>query len=288
MAYVPINTQAYVSAYAGVLAGMAVSGWIVDPASANYAEVAAIAGAFAEAFDQAWNNAADLNNLETRGIVAICQNEFSGRGPGSLDNPNFLLSSNWTVPAAACAALVLEGDAYLASQSIDPGTGGASAVLRADWSVLLTVSPITFDAGLGPQWQVVAEAGTFAGLGEGQTLFIPPEQALQGFFHSGTPAPQFGGVWDVFVKIDDQNLTLQRNAAMSTSAQVDALALITVDGGSGVGVYQVITPKGGAINIDPQVIPEIAIPVHVGDGNTYFLVSQNNVLLWQIGPINGP
>lgn len=131
MAYVPINTQAYVSAYAGAIAGMAVSGWIVNPASSHYAQVANIAGAFSEAFDQAWNNATELNNLEVRAILAICQSEFNGRGPGSLDNPNFILRSNWTIPAIACAALVLEGDAYLASQGINPGTpggGGSSPV----------------------------------------------------------------------------------------------------------------------------------------------------------------
>jgi hypothetical protein len=131
MAYSPINTQAYVSAYAGAIAGMAVSGWIVDPTSANYAQVAAIAGAFSEAFDQAWNNATTLNNLELRAIQSVCQNEFAGRGPGSLENPALALSANWTIPAAACAALVLEGDVYLASQGIDPGTpstGGGDVV----------------------------------------------------------------------------------------------------------------------------------------------------------------
>lgn len=124
MTYSPINTQAYVSAYAGVIAGMAVSGWIVDPTSSRYAEVAAIAGAFAEAFDQGWNNVIDLNNFEVRAIVTVCQNEFEGRGPGSLDNPTFAQRSNWAIPALACAALVLEGDAYLAGQGINPGTGG--------------------------------------------------------------------------------------------------------------------------------------------------------------------
>jgi hypothetical protein len=124
MAYVPINTQAYVSAFAGAIAGMAINGWIVNPTSGNYVDVAAIAGAFSEAFDQAWNNATDLNNLEIRGIQAACQSEFEGHAPGPLSNPDFVLSSNWTIPAIACAALVLESDAYFAGQGIDPGTPG--------------------------------------------------------------------------------------------------------------------------------------------------------------------
>ena len=137
MAYVPVNIQAYVSAYSGAIAGMAVSGWIVNPASAHYAQVASIAGAFSEAFDLAWNDASDLDNLEIRGIVAICQCEFDGRGPGSLDNPSFVQRSNWATAAAACAALVLEADAYLASQGINPGspTAGSNTNPAVDLTV---------------------------------------------------------------------------------------------------------------------------------------------------------
>lgn len=130
MAYIPINTQAYVSAYAGAIAGMAISGWIVNASSGHYAQVSAIAGAFSEAFDQAWNNAGNLNNLEIRAIQSVCQNEFAGRGPGSFDNPNFVLRANWAVPAAACAALVLEGGIYFASQGINPGIPDQSFLIR--------------------------------------------------------------------------------------------------------------------------------------------------------------
>ena len=122
MSYSPINTQAFVNSYAGAIAGMAVSGWIVDPTSIDYASVASIAGAFAQAFDLVWNDATALNNLEVQAIQSVCQEEFKGRGPGSLSNPDFALASHWTVPAAACAALVLEGDAYFAGQGINPGT----------------------------------------------------------------------------------------------------------------------------------------------------------------------
>lgn len=131
MSYTPISTEVYVSAYAGALAGMAVSGWIVNPTAGDYSQVSAIAGAFSEAFDEVWNSAAALNNLQIRAIQTVCQNEFSGRGPGPLDNPNLLAASAWAVPAAACAALVLEGGDYLTSQGINPGTpggGGASPV----------------------------------------------------------------------------------------------------------------------------------------------------------------
>jgi hypothetical protein len=130
MAYVPVNTQAYVSAYAGALAGMAVSGWITDQSPVSYSSVAVIAGAFSQAFDQAWNDATPLNNLQLRSIQTVCQNEFASRGPGALNNPDFAQASNWTVPAGACSALAEAADTYFADQGIDPGTpgGGGSDV----------------------------------------------------------------------------------------------------------------------------------------------------------------
>lgn len=136
MAYAPVNIDAYTNAYSGALAGMAISGWIVDPTSADYSNVAAIAGAFAQAFDLVWNNAAELNWLQIQAIQSVCQEQFTGHAPGSLDNAVFTQASNWAVPAAACAALVLEGDAFVASEGITPNTpggGSSNPIFRQLW-----------------------------------------------------------------------------------------------------------------------------------------------------------
>ena len=125
MPYAPINIDAYTNAYSGALAGMAVSGWIVDPTAADYSNVAAISGAFAQAFDLVWNDATALNWLQIQSIQSVCQEQFAGHAPGSLDNAVFTQPSNWAVPAAACAALVLEGDAFVTSEGITPNTPGA-------------------------------------------------------------------------------------------------------------------------------------------------------------------
>jgi hypothetical protein len=103
---------------------MAVSGWITDQVSADYANVATIAGAFAESFDIVWNNAVQLNNLELAAITAVVQTDFRGRGPGPFNNPQFQNASNWNVAAGACAALILESDIFFAGQGINPGTPG--------------------------------------------------------------------------------------------------------------------------------------------------------------------
>jgi hypothetical protein len=121
MSYTPINVSAFVAAYSGAIAGMATPGWLVDPTQANYDLVTKIAGSFAQAFDTAWNDATQLNNLEIASITSITSNDFAKRGPGPLADPTFQTVGNWTQAARACAALVLESDAYFAGQGINPG-----------------------------------------------------------------------------------------------------------------------------------------------------------------------
>jgi hypothetical protein len=120
MSYTPINTAVYTASFAGAIAGMGASGWITNQDSNNYQDPTVIAGAFAQAFDLMWDNATQLNDLELAAITAIVQTDFSGRGPGPFDNPLFKSYVNWTGPAGACVALVLESDTFFASQGITP------------------------------------------------------------------------------------------------------------------------------------------------------------------------
>lgn len=122
MTYSPINTQAYTAAFAGAIAGMAVSGWITNSNPSNYTNATIVAGAFAQAFDEEWNNNVSLNNLELATITSIIQTDFSNRGPGPLDNSQLQNVNNWTTAAAACVALVLESDTFFIGQGINPET----------------------------------------------------------------------------------------------------------------------------------------------------------------------
>src|SRR5271157_570118 len=124
MSYTPINTKVFTAAYAGAIAGMAVSGWITDPTSADYSNATIIAGAFAQSFDTIWNDSAALNSLELAAITAIVQTDFNGRGPGPFNSPTYQSPHNWNSAAAACIALVLECDIYFAGQGITPPTPG--------------------------------------------------------------------------------------------------------------------------------------------------------------------
>jgi hypothetical protein len=129
MTYSPINVSAYTAAFSGAIAGMAVSGWIVNQASNNYENATLIAGAFAQAFDLVWNNPTQLNNLEQATITAIVQTDFNGRGPGPFESPTFQDPNNWAQSAGACAALVLESDIFFTNQTINPGIPGANIVI---------------------------------------------------------------------------------------------------------------------------------------------------------------
>ena len=135
MTYSPINTKVFTAAYAGAIAGMAVSGWITDPTSADYSNATIIAGAFAQSFDTIWNDSAALNSLELAAITAIVQTDFNGRGPGPFNSPTYQSPSNWNSAAAACIALVLECDIYFAGQGITPPSPGSIPGFTAESSL---------------------------------------------------------------------------------------------------------------------------------------------------------
>jgi hypothetical protein len=137
MPYIPINTGAYTAAYAGAISGMAVSGWITNPNKTNYVNETVIAGAFAQAFDIAWNNAATLNNLELAAITAVIESDFQDRGPGPLSNPTFRDPNNWTIAARACVALILECDDYFTAEGINPGFPGGGGIPMPNGTVVV-------------------------------------------------------------------------------------------------------------------------------------------------------
>jgi len=146
MPYVPINTSAFVASYAGAIAGMAVSGWIIDPTSADYSDVTIIAGAFAQAFDIAWDDATQLNDLELACMTSVVQTDFNGRGPGPFTSPAFRDPTNWNVAARACVALILECDIFFASQGITPPTPGTAADIHVNRVLFVDTAGVALGA----------------------------------------------------------------------------------------------------------------------------------------------
>lgn len=226
MPYVPINVDAYTAAFCGAVSGMAVSGWIESSSPAAYAQVAAIAGAFSEAFDTAWNSATPLNNLEYKAITSVVQTDFKDRGPGPLAYASFAGSANWARAAAACAALVLESDIWFAGQGINPGSSiystklpiidepnaarvglvtDAGSLIRCTNAAgcVVTLNPAVYSKG---DWVVYRQVGLGAVSFAGAVVITPPvtsvnTTAQQGgtiavVFLSGAAAESFGDLSD--------------------------------------------------------------------------------------------
>jgi|SRR5271157_7521 len=129
-----INPLIYYAAHAGAISGMAIPGWIVDPNKVDYSQVVGIAGAFASAFDAAWNSTAVPSVYEMSAITAVVASDFEQRGPGPLAFATYSNPSNWAQAAAACVALILECDAYFAGQGNTPPPFPTSGLLQTAYA----------------------------------------------------------------------------------------------------------------------------------------------------------
>lgn len=119
MAYTPINLCAYLAAYSGAISGMSVGGgWIVDPTSANYSNLTDIAGKYAEAIDQTWNNSTPLTSLEKDTIRELSVQLFVRRGAQPAAFSTFHVRTNWNAVAAGVVATTHQSDTYVAGQGV--------------------------------------------------------------------------------------------------------------------------------------------------------------------------
>jgi hypothetical protein len=182
--------------------------------------------------------------------------------------------------------LTIQSDGH--SVKPEAPSGGMPGALRASWAFRTNII-FSDNASTG---DVQADGGsTFVDVAEGDTLFVPPRLALGPPFHSGPAAPQFGGLYRVVTKLDDENLNVTRDERLATMVQIGATAFVAADAGDAAGVYQIATPATAVIDVDPQVMPNVAIPPFATvDGNTYVLTSTGSepLLQWQVGLINAP
>lgn len=225
MAYTPINLGAYQSAYAGALAGMAVNGWITNTLSTNYLNVSIVAGAYAQAFDQMWNSAVLLTQMQSDLIVNASRDQMTERAVGNLTaNGAWLVSSAWNDAARAVATLVLEADAYFATQGILQGQAPGTEIV---WQ--------PNGPGIGPNI-VVAEADV-------QSM-IDDTNALQFGFGKFVIDGSFnGGIVDINASID-----------LKTSFDVELKNVDTINCNSAVSATGVFTDIRESLTADKQVL----------------------------------
>lgn len=245
MTYSPINDQAYTAAFSGAIAGMAISGWITSDTGSTYDDVCKVAGAFAQAFDVAWNDATTLNMLDVLSITSITQQDFSMRGPGPASSTRFQDPANWTRAARACATLVLRGELYFSNQGITPPPfgGGGGGTLTPLTNTFWMDASSTHHTGVavnnGSQGafstfaQVVATAVTQANL-----LMVPLDYSAEG----PVDISSIGGV-----SIDGLNVTFGGAIAVLPPLTANAIAIQGVQMGDGTGTAApVLTVGDGA------------------------------------------
>lgn len=128
MAYSPKNIAIYSAAFAGAVAGCGVgSAAIVDPTTADYAPIVAVAAAWAQAVDTAWGNVTIANSYDAGAIQECSVQYFESRPPFPAAAP-FTTQANWTTTATAVVALVQQGDVNASTiQNITlPGSAGSN------------------------------------------------------------------------------------------------------------------------------------------------------------------
>jgi hypothetical protein len=115
--YTPINSVIFTAAYTGALAGMVTAGrYISNPLPADYDELAIVAGAYAQAYDQAWDDASNPCQFEVEAAEALAEATFQDRQPILV--PATALETTWLSLAEAIIAVVLAGELYFTAQGI--------------------------------------------------------------------------------------------------------------------------------------------------------------------------
>lgn len=152
MAYTAKNIQIFTAAYAGALAGMGVSDRVItDTNAANYAGVAAVAGAFSQAVDTAWGDVRSTSLLDVEAMQCISEAYWQNRAPQAT--PTNLNVASYAVAALAIIALITAGEGYFSAEGLTPppipsGSGGSLSFIALTCSSDLTIAqydPIPFD-----------------------------------------------------------------------------------------------------------------------------------------------
>jgi hypothetical protein len=174
MAYSPLNIQVYAAAFAGAMAGLGIPGgaFIIDPLTADYAPIATVAAAFAQAVDTVWGAARQPNVYDIGCITDAASNLFV-RGAGFPITTQLAQQSNWTVSATALVAMVQQGDTNASAlQGLNfpsgggsnraYGQGGATTAGQATITVVAAMKLIAKSSGLFKAWFNLSWAGLTA------------------------------------------------------------------------------------------------------------------------------
>lgn len=118
--YVPNNDAIFVAAYSGAMAGMGVNGGVpLDANSIDYAALATIAGAWAQAFDTSWG-ANPNSTLDAEMANSLSVEAWSARTPSPQNIVIYANPLNWIAQTNALVAQITAAETYFAAQGISP------------------------------------------------------------------------------------------------------------------------------------------------------------------------
>lgn len=140
--YTPQNVSVYLRAFAGFMAGISGSA-VTDPLAVDYTVAAEMADAFAQQLDVEWGSSVPTL-LELYTIQSVAQEVWSNRSP-----PPFSVALSpgaYTTIALAIVARVLQGNAQVVAEGIDPngsGTPGTGTVVSVSGAppIVITGNP---------------------------------------------------------------------------------------------------------------------------------------------------
>jgi hypothetical protein len=124
MSYVPNNLNVYCQALAGAVDGLLARSVPLKSTPGYYAASVLIAGAFAQAFDTAWNSHSDPDTFEYSSIYGLSDDYFTIEYV-PIGNPEDSAPSTYAETAANLLAIIGDAEAFLAGQGITPPPLGA-------------------------------------------------------------------------------------------------------------------------------------------------------------------
>jgi hypothetical protein len=165
--YVPNNASVYLRAFAGFMAGITAAA-STDTSPSDYSSYARMSDAYAQQLDATWGAPAPTN-LELEIIEVASATVWAGRSPLSMDVAT--LPGSYTQVAAAVIARVLEGNAQVVFEGINPnatgGGGGSTIAPFSSWLWVDQAAPAGGDGSVAAPFNTIAAASA-AFLAKGQ------------------------------------------------------------------------------------------------------------------------
>lgn len=219
MSYTPNNTDVYLRAAAGFMAGIAASA-VTDTLAGDFSLYAQMADAYAQQLDTSWGVTPTPTNLELFTIQEVSEAVWENRSPPPTVNAT--TPGTYTQVAQSVIARVQQINAQVISQGIDPngpGTPGTGTVTSVSATAPLAVTA-------SPTVAPVVAASAFTGSGLAHvTAGVLDVAADLGFAPGAIPVTNAGAT-DVVFRLIGGAGTIGASGAMVINLSAGGASII--------------------------------------------------------------